>query len=91
MDFASPVIGNIRHVNTKKERITHISKLKQQQTQNTSEQVQGSKDPLRILLGHYRETPWIAQGCSKDPLRMIQGSSKDTTGKLQGLYKDTLR
>ncbi|KAH8358392.1 hypothetical protein KR084_003667, partial [Drosophila pseudotakahashii] len=38
VDFVSPVICKIRHVNTKKERTIHVSELKQQQTQDTSEQ-----------------------------------------------------
>jgi len=40
MGFASPVICKIRHINTKKERTIHVSELKQQQTENTSERLQ---------------------------------------------------
>jgi len=40
MGFASPVICKMRNVNTKKERTIHVSKLKQEQTENTSERLQ---------------------------------------------------
>jgi len=40
MGFASPVICKIRDINTKKERTIHVSELKQQQTENTSERLQ---------------------------------------------------
>jgi len=41
MGFASPVvIRKIRHINTKKGRTIHVSELKQQQTENTSERLQ---------------------------------------------------
>jgi len=40
MGLASPVICKIRHINTKKERTFHVSELKQQKTENTSERLQ---------------------------------------------------
>jgi len=39
MGCASPVICKIRHINTKKDRTIHVSELKQQQTENTSERL----------------------------------------------------
>jgi len=40
MGFASPVICKIPHTSTKKERTIHVSELKQQKTENTSERLQ---------------------------------------------------
>jgi len=40
MGIASAVICKIRLINTKKERTIHVSELKQQQTENTSERLQ---------------------------------------------------
>jgi len=85
MDFASPVICKIRHVNIKKERTIHESELKQQQTQNTSEttlKLHGSsKDSLMI--------PKILQGSFKDMPRTLQRHAKDTPRTLHGNFKDS--
>jgi len=48
MGFASPVICKIRHIKTKKERTIHVSELKHQQTENTSERLQQADTTLKV-------------------------------------------
>jgi len=52
---------------TKKKRTIHVSELKRQQTQNTSEQLQ-----------HADTTDATQHWNSKDPPKILQGHSKDT-------------
>jgi len=103
MDFASPVMCKIGHVNTKKERTIHVSELKQQQTKHKRATItcrhnrpktklklkEHSKDPTKILQGCSKDPPRILQAHYRITLRILQDSSKDIPRTLQGHYKMT--
>jgi len=97
MGFSSPVICKIRHINTKKERTIHVSELKQQITENTSERLQ--RIPPRIRKGYYEKSqripPRIPKGYYEQipriPPRIRKGYYKPTPRILQGNYKGAMK
>jgi len=84
MGIASPLICKTRHINTKKERTIYIGELKQQQTENSSKQLQQADTTDSKQHLNSKNSPRMLPKESKD-------NSKDSQRTLKGYYEKSPR